>query len=171
MNLLSVIMKQINGNLYTCQLPNQVISYSDRKITRRCHILMNLVDLEICILDLFILTKQLIIKNNITIRSDNCRKFSPANRHHHNWETIHQSYLLKVTSAAQFSPQHYYRVYPLLWEIHFLLGHAKWPPLPDCIQYGSPPGRKRFDEICNNRCYWSVRLDHEARISQYSLIY
>ena len=22
--------------------------------------------------------------------------------------------------------------------IHFLLGHAKWPPLPDCIQYGSP---------------------------------
>ena len=24
------------------------------------------------------------------------------------------------------------------WGIHFLLGHAKWPPLPDCIQYGSP---------------------------------
>ena len=28
-------------------------------------------------------------------------------------------------------PQHYYRVCPLLWRIHFLLGHAKWLPLPD----------------------------------------
>ena len=39
------------------------------------------------------------------------------------------------TSAAQFRPQQNYRVYALLWGIHFLLGHAKWPPLPDCIQY------------------------------------
>ena len=43
-----------------------------------------------------------------------------------------------LTSAAQFSPQQNYRVFALLWGIHFLLGHAKWPPLPDCIQDDSP---------------------------------
>ena len=67
----------------------------------------------------------------------------------HNWTTgtVHLCHLLMtllsvvlyhITSAVQFSPQQNYRMYPLLWGIHFLLGHAKWPPLPDCIQYGSP---------------------------------
>ena len=33
-------------------------------------------------------------------RSENCRKFSPANRRHHNWEPIHQSSMLRVTIDA-----------------------------------------------------------------------
>ena len=33
-------------------------------------------------------------------RSENCRKFSPANRHHHNRERIHQSSMLRVTVDA-----------------------------------------------------------------------
>ena len=50
-----------------------------------------------------------------------------------------KAFLYFFTSAAQFSAQHiYFQVCPLLWGIHFLLGHAKWLPLPDCIQYGSP---------------------------------
>ena len=59
----------------------------------------------------------------------------------HNCNTmlnVKRDNMLFYTSAAQFSPQQNYRVYALLWGIHFLLGHAKWPPLPDCIQYDSP---------------------------------
>ena len=33
-------------------------------------------------------------------RSENCRKFSPANRRHRNWEPIHQSSMLRVTVDA-----------------------------------------------------------------------
>ena len=58
------------------------------------------------------------IKSTVNTRSENCRKFSPANRRHHNWEPIQQSSTLRVTI--------------------------------DAIE--------------------SVRLHHEARISQYSLI-
>ena len=34
------------------------------------------------------------------VRSENCRKFSPANRRHHNREPIHQSPMLRVTIDA-----------------------------------------------------------------------
>ena len=37
--------------------------------------------------------------------------------------------------------------------IHFLLGHAKWLPLPECIQYGSPLAESdlmKYAKICNN---------------------
>ena len=54
-----------------------------------------------------------------------------------------------VTSAAQFSPQQNYQVYPLLWGIHFLLGHTKWPPLADCIQYGSPLAESNLMKYAN----------------------
>ena len=33
----------------------------------------------------------------VYFRSENCGKFSPANRRHHNWEPIHQSSMLRVT--------------------------------------------------------------------------
>ena len=33
-------------------------------------------------------------------RSENCRKFSPANRRHHDWEPIHQSSMGRVTIDA-----------------------------------------------------------------------
>ena len=56
---------------------------------------------------------------------------------------------LMGTSAAQFSPQQNYRVYALLWGIHFLLGHAKWPPLPDCIQYDSPLAESNLIKYAN----------------------
>ena len=36
----------------------------------------------------------------VTSRSENCRKFSPANRRHHNWEPIDQSFTLRVTNDA-----------------------------------------------------------------------
>ena len=36
----------------------------------------------------------------LNVRSENCRKFSPTNRRHHNWEPIHQSSTLRVTIDA-----------------------------------------------------------------------
>ena len=44
----------------------------------------------------------------------------------------------KVTQVLRSLAQQNHRVYAVLWGIHFLLGHVKWPPLPDCIQYDSP---------------------------------
>ena len=57
------------------------------------------------------------------------------------------------TSAAQFCPQQNYRVCALLWGIHFLLGHAKWPPLPDCIQYDSPLAESNLMKYANSATY------------------
>ena len=60
-----------------------------------------------------------------------------------------------ATSAVQFSPQHYYWVYPLLLGIHFLLGHVKWPPLPDCIQFGSPLVESNFIKYATSAAQFS----------------
>ena len=40
-----------------------------------------------------------LLKGNVCecFKSENCMKFSPANGHHHNWEPIHQSFMLRGT--------------------------------------------------------------------------
>ena len=57
-------------------------------------------------------------------------------------------YFSPITSAAQFSPQHYYQVYPLLLGNTFSAGPCKMATPAWLHPIWQPPGGKRFDEIC-----------------------
>ena len=43
---------------------------------------------------------EIYVKHRVALRSENCRKFTPANRRHHNWGPIHQSSMLRGTIDA-----------------------------------------------------------------------
>ena len=70
--------------------------------------------------------------------------------------------LLSKQVLRSFSPQQNYQVYPLLWGIHFLLDHTKWPPLADCIQYGSPLAESNLMKYATSAVQFSPQQNYRV---------